>query len=319
MQSGDEVTYDFSDVLTPNAGSYILQKRKPLVEVGDRVSLGDILIYNVGFFQRSFGEKQVTFKHGVICTVILMEKSTNHEDACEVSPDAAKKFTTYPSHVRNIDLTADMEVDHIKGIGSTVEATDALCRLITPDVAAFMRNNPEGFDEGLAKLGLSEPKAQYYGEIKDIKFYYSCSKDKLSPTLKSCIAAYEKHVRKGYDLLNVPKEHRITNPGYVEPGSSYHGTDFNQDTVLIEFMITGPLDLGPGDKLCLGNANKTIPSVISEQPAKLQSGEAVDIIFSTKSVENRIVSAFYDGFIERNIQVATQQALALFDKLDAKK
>ena len=319
MQSGEIVTYDFSDVLTPNAGSYVLQKRKPLVIEGDRVEYGDILIYNVGFFQPSFGEKQVTFKHGVICTVILIEKSTNHEDACEVSPEAAKKFTTYPSHIKSIDLTADMEIDHIRGIGSVLEATDPVCRLITPDVAAFMRNNPDGLDDGLAKLGMSEPKAGYYGEVKDIKFYYSCPKEKLSETLKQCIAAYEKKVRRQYDLLGVPKEHRITNPGYVEPGSSYHGTDFNDGTVLVEFMITGPLDLGPGDKLCLGNANKTIPSVISEKPAMLQSGEHVDIIFSTKSVENRIVSAFYDGFIERNIQVATAQALEKYDAIMAKK
>ena len=314
---GEEISYDFSDVLTPNAGSYILQKRQPLVEVGDRVSVGDILIYNVGFFQPSFGENQVTFKHGVVGTVVLMEKSTNHEDACELSPNFAKKFTTYPSHIRSVNLTADMEVDQIKVLGTFVEATDPLCRLITPDVAALLKSDPTALESGFAQLGKSEPKARYYGEIKDIKFFYSCSKDKLSESLKSCITQYERYVRRRYDLLNVPKDKRITNPGYVEPGSSYHGSDFTEDTVVIEFMITGSLDLGPGDKLCVGNANKTIPAVVSEKPSRLESGEEVDVLFSTKSVENRIVSAFYDGFIERNIHVGTQQGLDLYDQIEA--
>lgn len=314
-KTGEVVTYDFSEVLTPNAGSYILQKRKALVQVGDRVSKGDVLIYNVGFYQPSFNENQVTFKHGVVGTIVLIEKSTNHEDAFEISPNYAKKFATYPSHVRTINLTGDMEVDQIKGLRATVEATDPLCRLITPDVAELLRSDPDALETTFANLGKSEPKADYYGTISDIKFYYSCPKEKLSETLLSCINQYEKHVRKKYDALNVPKDKRITNPGYVEPGSSYHGEDFTDNTVVIEFMITGPLDLGPGDKMCLGCANKSIPGVVSEMPARLQSGEEVDGLFSTKSVENRIVSAFYDGFIERNIEVATTQALAKYDAL----
>lgn len=311
---GEKVSYDFSDVLTPNAGSYVLQKRTPLVQEGDVVSKGDILIYNNGFFQPAFNEKQVTFKHGEMATVILMEKSTNHEDACEVSRAFAEKFTTYPSHTRTINMTCDMEVDQLKPVGAFVEATDPLCRLLTPDVAELLRHDPTAFETSPAGLGKSEPKADYYGEIKDIKIYYSCPKEKLSESLSRIVAQYEKYVKSKYDALSVPKEHRIKNPGFVEPGSSYAGEDFNADTVVIEIMITGPLDLAPGDKMVVGAANKTIISVITEEPAKLESGEPVDITFSTKSVEARIVSAFYSGYAERNIEVATKNAIALYDK-----
>lgn len=318
MKPGEEVSYDFSDALTPNAGSYVLQKRRPLVEVGDRVTKGDILIYNEGFFQPGFGEKQVTFKHGVIGTVVLMEKSTNHEDACEISKAFSEKFTTYPSHVRSIPITCDMEVDQLKPVGTHVEATDPLCRLITPDVAEMIRQDPTALETSLAGLGKTEPKAEYYGVIKDIKFYYSCQKEKLSASLAGILAQYEKYIKSKYDALSVPKEKRIKNPGYITPGSSYAGTDFTDSTVVIEVMITGPLDLAPGDKMVVGAANKTIISVISEQAPRLQSGEPVDMIFSTKSIEARIVSAFYSGFAERNIAVATHNAIDIYDEELAK-
>ena len=307
---GKTQTYDFSETLTNNSGSYVLQRRKPNVKVGEKVVLGDVLVYNEGFFKPEYGSKQVLFNNGVMALVAMMEKSTNLEDASELSPDFAQKMTTYPTHVRTLTITEDTTIENLVALGTDVESVDPLCELISADVALLGGSASSEYLDLARSIGRSAPKADYYGVVKDIKVLYSGSKDKMSDSVRSILKAYERRVRAREKALDVPNEERIREPGKVLPGTKYHGIDFTDTTVVIEIAITGTLDMAPGDKLCLGNANKSVTSFVSEKPAFTESGLPVDIIFSTKSVEARIVNSPYDGLAERNVEYATELALA---------
>lgn len=301
--------FDYGETFTNNSGSYVQQIRVANVTVGERVKTGDVVVYNKGFFVPEYGTKQATFKHGVIATVVLMEKSTNHEDACEISPSLSSRLMTHPSHIRTLTLTADTEVHDIVNINQAVDSTDPLCQLQSGDVAMLSGGQRNGYSDLLASVGSSAPKADYYGIIKDIRIYYSCPKDKLSESLQNLLNGYEKRVNAKQKALGLSASEQIKNPGYVEPGSKYHGVDFTDTTVLIEVMITGPLDVSPGDKLCFGNSNKSVVSMVAEEPAYTESGEPVDAIFSTTSIQNRIVESPYDGLVERNVEELTHQCV----------
>lgn len=311
-QAGPIKAYDYSDVYTSNSGSYIHQVRVANVVEGERVKEGDVLTYNKGFFTPEYGQKQVTFKHGVLATVVLMEKSTNFEDACEVSPDFAKKLETDPTHIQTLTITNTTEVDDLVAIGSEINTTDPLCRLTQEDVALLSQGEKNSYSDLLASIGSDSPKADYYGTVVDVKILYSCPKEKLSPSLQTILKAYEKRVKTKQKALLIAPEHAIKNPGYVAPGAKYHGIDFSENTVVIEVMISGPLDIAPGDKLCLGNANKSVVSAVSEYNTETEDGEVVDMIFSTTSIQNRIVSSPMDGLIERNVEELTRQCVAEF-------
>ena len=307
---GIQKTYDFSEQLTNNSGSYVLQKRLPNVEVGEHVVTGDIVVYNAGFFTPEYGSKQVLFNHGVIATIAMMEKSTNLEDAAEMSPDFAAKLTTYPTHVVPITITQDMVVENMVTIGQDVESIDPLCELTSADVALLGGSGSSEYLDLAKSIGRSAPKADYYGTVKDIKVLYGGSKDKMSDSVRALVRAYERRVKIREKALDVPANEQIRDPGKVIPGTKYHGIDFTESTVVIEVSITGTLDMAPGDKACIGNANKTVVSYVAERGATTESGIPIDIVFSTKSVEARIVNSPYDGLAERNIEVATEMAVA---------
>ena len=310
LTAGNVQSYDYSETLTNNSGSYVLQKRNANVKVGEKVKTGDVLIYNSGFFTPEYGTKQVLWNHGVMATIAMMEKSTNFEDASELSPDFARKMTTYPTHVRSLTITQDTTVEDLVGIGTEVESIDSLCNLVSADVALLGSGGSSEYLDLARSIGRSSTKADYYGTVKDIKVLYSGSKDKMSESVRSLVKAYERRVRIREKAMGLLPNQILKDPGKVAPGTKYHGIDFTDTTVVIEVSITGTLDMAPGDKLCIGNANKSVASYIAERAASTQSGIPVDIVFSTKSVEARIVNSPYDGLAERNMEVMTDMAVS---------
>lgn len=314
MIPGEVKSYNFADMYTPISGAYLLQKRLPNVKVGEAFKEGDVLVYNPGFFVPDALSKQVTFKHGVIATVALIEKSTNHEDACEISKDFSQRLKMTPCHQREIVTQKDAAILKMVKVGDHVETTDSLC-IISDDVLiqSSLEEDVENLDL-MERLNRQTPSAGYTGTISKIRMLYSCEREQLSDSLKSILKVYEKDVRDMFKALNPDPNAKLPEkPGWVAPGTKYHGVDFTSNTVVIEFMIQETLDVAEGDKICVANANKSIASYVSEKQHYTESGIPVDILFSTTSIINRIVaSPFMVGLNERVMETLKEKALDIY-------
>lgn len=299
--AGELKRFSYKDEYSPVSGAYLLQTRKPNVAVGDRFKQGDILIYNPGFFVPNPLSKQVTFKHGVIATVALVEKSSNHEDACEISQDLSRRLKMTPCHQREIITKYDAAILKIVKKGDHVETSDSLC-IISDEylVQSSLEIDAENIDI-MEKLNRQTPSAGYTGVISKVRILYGCDRDKLSESLKAILKTYEKEVWDNFRALNTdPKARLPEKPGWVAPGTKYKGVDFTRETVLLEFMIQEELDVVEGDKICFGLALKSIVSHVSEEQHYTESGIPVDALFSTTGVLGRIVaSPFLIGAGER--------------------
>ena len=314
MQPGDVKSYSFKKEYTPISGSYLLQKRIPNVVVGETFKKGDILIYNEGFFCQDPMSKQVTFKHGVTANVVLMDTGKNHEDACEISRDFSRRLKMTPCHQREIVLSKTAAVLAVVKLGDRVETSDSLC-VISDEylVGSTYDLNPENLDI-IEKLNRQTPSAGYSGTIRKIRMLYGCDKDQLSESLKRILKVYEKEVKDQFQALNNdPKAKPPEKPGWVAPGTKYHGIDFTTDTVILEFMIEETLDVVEGDKIVLGLQAKSIISHVTDTSHVSESGTPIDVVFSTTSVLNRIVaSTFSIGIVEKNMDKLKENILKMY-------
>jgi hypothetical protein len=310
---GDLKGYSYADTYSPISGSHLLQTRAANVSVGEKVKRGDIVVYNSGFFVPDPLNKQVTFKHGVTGTIALIDKSSNHEDACEISQDMSDRLMMTPSHQRTVVTKNDAAVLQIVKVGDHVETSDSLCIISSEDLVGSGSLQIENLDI-MEKLNRQTPLAGYTGTIVKIRLLYSCARDDLSESLKTLLKTYEREVRQSFDALNTdPTVRAPEKPGYIEPGTKYQGVQFGVDTVMLEFMVSETLGVGPGDKLVLGNAAKSIVSLVNEKSHYTETGIPVDILFSTTSVLGRIISSPLSvGMAERSMEALRAKVVDLY-------
>lgn len=303
--------YSFTSIHSPISGAYLLQTRTPNVSVGDKVKAGDIVTYNPGFFVPDPMSKQVTFKHGVLANVALIEKSSNHEDACEISRGLSERLKMTPCHQREIITRPDAALLTIVKIGDHVETTDSLCVISDAFlVGTSLSLDVENLDI-MEKLSRQTPSAGYTGTIQKIRILYGCNRDKLSDSLLEVLKTYEKEVRDQFKALNPMGSAKAPDkPGWVAPGTHYKGVVFTDETVVLEFMIEETLDMVEGDKLVISNAAKSIVSHVAEKQHYTESGIPVDMLFSTTSIMGRIIaSPLTVGMAERVMEELKRQVL----------
>lgn len=304
---GETMRYSYKNIYSPISGAYLLQTRIPKVKVGDAVKRGDILVYNPGFFVPDPLSQQVTFKHGVIATVALIDKSSNLEDASEISPQLAERLKMTPCHQREIVTRPDAAILAMVKMGQHVETSDPLCIIADEYLVGSMVLDLENLGL-MEKLNRQTPSASYTGTIVKMRILYGCDRADLSESLKAILKVYEKEVRQDAAALQ-GSAHVPERPGYVEPGTKYKSIDFNKDVVVLEFMIQETLGMSEGDKLVLGNAAKNIVSHVSEKSHFTESGLPIDMLFSTTSISNRIISSPFLGMAERVMEETKRQVL----------
>ena len=307
-------SFSYEDIYSPISGSFLLQKRVPNVAVGESFKRGDILVYNPGFFVKDPMSKQVTFKHGVTGYVAILEKSTNHEDACEISQDISKRLKMSPCHQRQVATTKDAALLKIVKLGDHVETSDSLC-VISDEYLVNSSGEVEMDNlDIMEKLSRQTPSAGYTGIISKMRVLYGCNREQLSESLKAVLKVYEKSERDRAKSLATADAASVPDlPGYVEPGTKYKGIDFTDETVVLEFMIQEEIDVVEGDKLCFGLSSKSIVSHVTEEQHYSESGIPIDVLFSGVGIVNRIVSSPFNGLAERNMAKLKENILAMWD------
>lgn len=292
MVSGGIDVFQFGHKHTDVSGSVIGQTITLNVKVGDRVKRGDIIAYNSGFFQPDPDSRQVLWKHGVMATVALIELPLTLEDSCTVSQELSQQLTTSHGHTRQVVMKGGTVVHAMVGVGDHVETTDYLCVLEDSELDVLSLSDDPETVEFLNELNRKAPKARYHGKIAQIDVYHSCEISAMHPSLAKIVTAIQAHkaevARAAGDTL---KTDLFPMPSKLPVGTKYRGVEFEADTVLFLITVSETIDIAKGDKLCVMSANKTIVGGVMDQPVTTESGLTVDMLFSARSVQNRIVNS----------------------------
>jgi hypothetical protein len=307
--------FKFGTKFTSAAGSFVKQSIVCNVKPGERIHRGDVLAYNSGFFELDpFDPKQVTWKHGVMANIVLMEGNDTIEDSNAMSIDFSQRMTTSSSHLRTLQITANTIIRDVKPVGTEVQNTDLLCTLEDADIASLSDSENSAMLDLLTSLNRKAPRARYHGVIAEIDMLYACPLADMHPSLASL--AEQIDARKHALAAAAASTHKSADyakPSQVPVGTKYHGVEFEADTILLMFYISEDIGHGAGDKLVICSQAKSISATLIEKPIATESGYPVDMLFSGRSVNNRIItSPTTVGFTNRVLAKLEDEALRLY-------
>ena len=311
---GDVDVFTFGNQYTNVSGSYLEQPIRLTIQTGDRVKRGDILAYNSGFFRLDPEGRAVSWKHGVMASVAMVDTAVTYEDSCAISKTLGERLQMNPAHVRTLTLKKDTVLHDIVSIGTHVETTDLLATLEDGDLDTLSASDDPDTVSFLADLNKKAPRAKYAGEIVDIRMYYGSDRSELHPSLAKLAKKLDDILmKKAQTAKGTLKENVTPWPQKIPVGTKYQGIDFDETTVLIEITIRDTLACGAGDKLVLGNQAKTVVGDVIEREISTKSGRQIDMLFSTSSISNRIIlSPLISGVGERCLETLEKDAIALY-------
>ena len=313
--SDDVDVFKFGTKFTSAAGSFVKQTVVCNVKAGDKFKRGDVLAYNSGFFELDpFDPRQVTWKHGVMANVVLMESNDTVEDSDAITADFSRRLSTASTHLRTLKVTNNTIIRNLKTVGEEVQTTDLLCVLEDADIAIMTGDDDHAMVDMLASLSRKAPRARYHGTICEIDVLYACPISSMHPTLAAIVSEinHRKHSL-AQAAKGTHKSSSFAEPGQVPIGTKYHGIEFDQDTVILMFYISEEITHGAGDKSTIGLQMKTVCANVIEKPISTESGVSVDMLFSARSVNNRVVfSPLIIGFTNRIMASLEKAALKLY-------
>lgn len=274
------------------SGSYLKQTIVLNAEKGDRIKKGDIVAYNSGFFEPDPYSKQVSWKHGVMATIAILESDDTLEDSNGISKELSKKLSMSAAHNQTVMITSKTVIHDIVKVGQHVQSTDPLCMIEASDIDILSSGGDENMTELMSSLNKKQPKAKNAGVIADIDVFYSCPLSEMHPSIVDLVKKIDNHKAKLSNAAsNTRKKNNFAPPGKTPVNTKYAGVAFDKDTILITFMIAEDIDCGIGDKLVYITSLKSIVANVMEKATRTVSGLVVDAHFSAKSIRNRIINS----------------------------
>lgn len=208
----------------------------------DKVAVGDVIVYNSGFFEPDFfNPKQVVLKNSINVKTVLWESIQTFEDSSSISKRVADKLTTSITKVKDIILAFDQAVSKLVKPGDKVVADSVLC-LIEDSVTANNKLFDEESIDTLKALSAQAPKANINGTVEKIEVYYHGDKEDMSESLKAAANASDKEHRKLANSLG-----RESFTGRVDGGFRIDGNPLGLDQLAIRIYITTKVGAGLGD------------------------------------------------------------------------
>ena len=151
------------------------------------------------------------------------------------------------------------------------------------------------------------PKAKHNGYISDMKVYWTCPIEKMSPSIaafvKEYIARHKKRIsaNKAYTGTVTEEASIIERSKIPLDKNRINGAEVDATGgIVIEYFISENNIMGAGDKISLNSSLKTVNADIIDKDLEpfTESGFRIDGIFSWISQNARMVnSIWYNGFI----------------------
>lgn len=297
------------------SGLYLDQPLELNVKLGEKVKRGDILVYNPGFFVPNNDSKQVSWKHGVFATTVLIECDDTIEDSCALSKEFSDKMSMRPTHMRPVKMTKDTTIHEIAKEGDHVKNTDRICIIEDESIAELgIASNEESY-EYLLDTNKKLPKARNSGYISKIEVFYSCPIEEMSPSVAKVVKSL---IKKKNQQHKYAKEHGLENQfpksQQVKKGTKIKGMEFDDDTIGFFFYITEDVACLTGDKVVFDSSLKSVLSGLLPNGIVTEKGRAVDAFFAASSPNNRkVTSPFRQGYIQGIMETAEQRIIEIME------
>ena len=285
-------------------GLYIENRLVPNdgIKIGSKFKKDDVLAYNNLWFKKKSNGK-LGLCAGSLAHVLVCDASESWEDAGLIFSRLSKKLEH--NVVKRFSKVIDLNYDIVEAnldIGSQVKPGDVLFKYKEVSEDAAIQKILAGFNE----FNVSEVTSHYSGTIDDIRVYWRSDKNvPMSASIKAFIDDVTKAQRKYHNTKSVSglKENQMKddfkkylyNKEPVEltadKFSKINGSRIDDGRILIEYFISIPDRVGPGDKVVISRALKNETSIIlpfSDAPVGSQTGKKVDMMSDTYGFLNRM-------------------------------
>lgn len=298
-------------------GFYISNTLKTDLKIGSKFKKDEILAKNEQYFS---GEKEDTqYVIGHLSKVAVHFGYYTFEDSSICTEKFSKNMTSFITMKKAVkNIGPNSNVDYMAKVGQEVKTGD-------PILVFEHSYDEKEANELLAKLGDEQQQmisdfsknkitSKYTGVIEDIKIYYNCDEEELSPSLKKIVKQYRSKVNKKKKFIDKYKNDEGEATSIILPPTekieSTYGKIKGEDIgsgLLIEFYIKYRDQLGVGDKIALYAAAK---SIIAEKiPDELapysefRPDEPIDQIFGMISISARMTMSLWKALYGNKVIV----------------
>lgn len=280
----------------------------PIKTVGHKFKKGDPIVYNEGFFEPDFYDKnKIVWKNAVIGRVVLWENALTHEDSSSLAPQICKKLVSETTKVKNVIVKFDQVIMDVLQSGTDVVADSVLC-VIADSFGAGRKGFDDKSIETLKSLQATSPRARVKGTIEEIEAFYYGEKTEMSPTLKQLVDKSDLQLSRKARARNEP-----VYTGKVDTNFRLDGSSLEENTAVIRFYITHEANMGLGDKGVCASQLKTVVGEILSPLFRTEDGKPIDEAFGAKSNEARVVlSNLLYGTTATVMIGAKENALAIY-------
>ena len=296
-KSGKCVAVNYGEEYDKNGGGGFYCTQKSVInnyKQGDKVSKGDVVVYNENFFTPDPYSKQVDWNIGATANVAFIEQNHTLDDGNAISASLAEKLKFNPVHVRDIVLKTNTTIHKIEDVGSEVTNVDPLLVFDTSAMDDDMFGSlGDDAAELLAKLNRQTPKAKFSGKIVQIDAFFKCSTESLSPSLKKIVGKIQKiRDAKAKAASGSVNEKYFSKDMQIKYTDRIGITDIDNDTIILRFYIQQDMGMDIGSKLEILSSLKTVCSCIN--PEDWSTGDPdvkVNMMYSEIGVNNRIINS----------------------------
>ena len=272
----------------------------PNVTKGTKVYKDYVLVYDESFFSPDpYDRSRVVYRQGNTARVAFVENIESFEDSIAISNSLGELMTTVSIKSKSNTITSQQTLDHVINIGDKVEHSTSLYTITDKDF------NSKGLDdktiEIIQSIKSASPKANVRGIVEDIRITYNVDLEDLDDNLKYHIERSDKRLLESTGYT-----------GKVGHGYSIKGRPLLEGELEIKVLIKVDDGMGIGDKAIVGNQLKCTVGDILED-TRDSAGKPVDMIFSTKSLSNRIVlSPIKIGLLTTYMKTVTDKACDMY-------
>lgn len=328
-KSGKKVTVSYANKYLKNSDVFTTAMFDKYVKEGQTIKSGDTLAADSRFFKYDPITKEINYTQAINGLVAVMENSYTEDDSNVLSASFAEKMATDLTHRRQISIGAKDTLMKYCNVGDKV---DLATPLIVFDDSGVYNADGGGFDaedellndmasiftESQLDLMVHQtPKAKHNGIITDMKVYWTCPIEKMSPSIATFVKEYiVRHKKRIITNKNytgkVTEEASIIETSKLPLGKNrINGAEVDPaGGIVIEYFISENNIMGAGDKISLNSSLKTVNADIVEKDLEpfTESGFRVDGIFSWISQNARMVnSIWYNGFIGKILYVFSKR------------
>lgn len=286
-------------------GFFIVNQLSPALKVGDKFIKDEAIAFNDKYFTKDmFGN--ITFMSSAMVNVALLTSYYTYEDSTAITERLANRMATDVVMNKNVVLNPNTNISSIVKIGDKVKVGQPLIvfeenMTDDPDITKMLAKVGDDIQEEINDIGRSIVKSSYAGYIHDIKIYYTCELDEMTPTMRKIVDQYRGKLRKAKKKIETARPGNPRNKIMLPPDEKIVAMkgkvkgEFIDNGILIEFYIRYKDIMAIGDKLTYYTALKGIVGEIipyGKEPYLLDDPEEkVDAFLSHISVDARMTTS----------------------------